>query len=1188
MSIDIKKIAPPASTSGAGTVFESQVQTSFVVLMLTDSFSPCLPRYPIAKIQTQARHQDYDVGHEKLGHQIDDLIVYAENPDTGKEYKLLGQVKHNLSITKGDKTFRDVIVAAWIDFNNPRIFDPEKDAIALITGPLSATDLEVRDVLEMARSSLDADDFLQKMAIPGFVSDIKRDKLEAFRKHLKSANGDSEVPDDALWRFLKRFHLLIYDLDIESGVNLALLHSLIGQYHRQGVKAVWAQLVEKVQTTSKTAGVITSDSIPEEIRKAFSEPIVEKMPEVLAKPDSQIDWNAIEYASDLALALLIGSWNESNDADKHIVEEISGESYSEWVKKLREVQILHDSPIQQKSGIWSFPDRLTLWASLATRLFDEHLNRFQNAAIHVLSEIDPQFELKPEERYAAAIHNKVLQHSQILRKGLADGLALVGSHQDALTNCSLDKGVGVAIVSVREILSKTDWLLWGSTKDVQPVLAEAAPKEFIKAVENAIDQDENPFDILFSQEGIGAMGGTNYMTGLLWALEGLAWHPDYLTSVVVVLGELDSHDPGGNWANRPANSIIDIFLPWLPHTTAPFEKRKTAFEALIRESPESAWKVLIQLLPNQYQSTSGTHKPQWQAFIPNDWKKEVTNKEYWDQCEYYSELFVELAGQNPSKLSELVEHIDHLPKSSFNKAIGLLEKTASENEDSEDSYQIWKTLTSVVIKHKKFSDAKWALPKKETARLEDLAKKLQPQSKEKLYLRLFTHKHTDLFEEKGNWREQERQLHERRKEAAKEIYHQSGYEGIKNFSFTVDAPDVLGSAFGASIGDDEDASEVQKLLNNDDSNLQQLASGYAWSRYHDIGDEWINQINLRNWEKEAIAKLLISIPFQMQTWRFVEDLLGEKHEYLYWKKVSVSPYYDMENMYHAIDKLLTYQRPLSAVECLDRLLDEKKELEVECAVKVLLMAVATEEPSKAMDSYSITNIIKHLQERKDVSDDDRFRIEWAYLPLLNRLSGGETTPKYLEGRLSSDPEFFCEILRLIFRSKHEEKEVEVSEDNKIVATNAYRLLHDWQTPPGLQSDGHFSAEEFTNWLDAVIALSKKSGHLEVALSQIGGVLIHVPAEEDGLWIQSSVAEALNRRELEKLRNGYRIGVYNSRGVHWVDPEAKPEIELAGKYRRYAENIDAKGFHRFATTLRDIADEYDREAKRIISTHKKSP
>ena len=45
------------------------------------------------------------------------------------------------------------------------------------------------------------------------------------------------------------------------------------------------------------------------------------------------------------------------------------------------------------------------------------------------------------------------------------------------------------------------------------------------------------------------------MTGLLWALETLAWHSDHLARVTVILGELAEIDPGGNWTNRPANSL---------------------------------------------------------------------------------------------------------------------------------------------------------------------------------------------------------------------------------------------------------------------------------------------------------------------------------------------------------------------------------------------------------------------------------------------------------------------------------------------------------------------------------------------------------------------------------------------------------------------------------------------------------
>jgi hypothetical protein len=70
-----------------------------------------------------------------------------------------------------------------------------------------------------------------------------------------------------------------------------------------------------------------------------------------------------------------------------------------------------------------------------------------------------------------------------------------------------------------------------------------------------------------------------------------------------------------------------------------------------------------------------------------------------------------------------------------------------------------------------------------------------------------------------------------------------------------------------------------------------------------------------------------------------------------------------------------------------------------------------------------------------------------------------------------------------------------------------------------------------------------------------------------------------------MRNGFRTGTYNSRGVHWVDPTGKPERELAEQFRSKAEEIENAGFQRFAVTLRGLADGYDREAERIINDHK---
>ena len=47
----------------------------------------------------------------------------------------------------------------------------------------------------------------------------------------------------------------------------------------------------------------------------------------------------------------------------------------------------------------------------------------------------------------------------------------------------------------------------------------------------------------------------------------------------------------------------------------------------------------------------------------------------------------------------------------------------------------------------------------------------------------------------------------------------------------------------------------------------------------------------------------------------------------------------------------------------------------------------------------------------------------------------------------------------------------------------------------------------------------------------------------------------------------------------VDGTGEQERELAGKYRRQAEKIENEGYHRLATTIRDIAKHYDREAER---------
>ena len=83
-----------------------------------------------------------------------------------------------------------------------------------------------------------------------------------------------------------------------------------------------------------------------------------------------------------------------------------------------------------------------------------------------------------------------------------------------------------------------------------------------------------------------------------------------------------------------------------------------------------------------------------------------------------------------------------------------------------------------------------------------------------------------------------------------------------------------------------------------------------------------------------------------------------------------------------------------------------------------------------------------------------------------------------------------------------------------------------------------------------------------------------------------MADALNARDAEDMRSGYRTGIFNSRGVHWVDPTGKPELELAEQHRKKAEHVENAGYQRFAVTLRSLSETYTREAERIVIEHKR--
>jgi hypothetical protein len=845
---------------------------------------------------------------------------------------------------------------------------------------------------------------------------------------------------------------------------------------------------------------------------------------------------------------------------------------------------MKNTPITLKNGKWNIQKRKLLWEQIGHKLYNENIDAFKKCAIKVLSEIDPQFDLPLDKRFLAGINGKVLSHSNELRKGIAEGLALLGAAPLALSNISENKAEATAAGVIREIFHNADWKLWGTLNNLLPTLAEASPEIFLESVEASLRKDPCPFDQLFAQESTTAgITGSNYLTGLLWALETLAWDPNHLSRACVILGILDTQDPGGKWANRPMNSLKTIFLPWLPQTMAPVEKRKIAIETLIKEIPNVAWKLLLALLPNQNQISSGSHKPQWRDIIFQTREKNIPKEEYWEQIYCYTELAISLAENNVVKLSDLVGSLHQLPEDLQEKILKQVVSKKIIELPEEERLKLWTELINFVAKHRKSKNADWTLPEEKILKVEQSAKKLSPSNPFNLFQRLFNEPAFLLYDGDDGWEKQSQRLADQRLFAIKTIYQKLGLEEVIRFAKTVKSPEQVGFSLGAIGNDSIDKALLPKFLLSKNKKLNSFVSNYSLKRYLDLDWQWFDSINKNNWAFSQIAELLSFLPFGSEAWDRAEKwLMNEENKY--WEKTSVHPYQVKGDIKTAINKLISHGRPEAALDCIDASFHTNKILHNELAVKALLAILKSEQSAYRADTFSIIEIIKALQNDPATKPEEMFKVEWAYLPILER--GHEVMPKTLENSLAKNPDFFCEVIQLVYRSKKKTKIMKkINEKNEELARNAWQLLNGWAIPPGMQKDGTFSQKALREWLDTVQKICLHSGHLDVAHNHIGSVLFYAPEDPDGLWIDKGVATILNHIDAEKMRRGFFMKIRNSRGAHWIDPTAEPELQLAKQYNNKSEQVEKAGYQRLAAEMRSVASSYERDAKRIINEFK---
>lgn len=673
-------------------------------------------------------------------------------------------------------------------------------------------------------------------------------------------------------------------------------------------------------------------------------------------------------------------------------------------------------------------------------------------------------------------------------------------------------------------------------------------------------------------------------TGLLWALECLAWKPEYLNRVVPLLAKLARLDPGGRLTNRPGNSLTEILLIWYPGTAATIGQRLRAVNLVRKREPSISWSLMLRLIPTGHGIASPTHAPIWR-----DWKPEkervVTYGEIGKAIGFLVESLLDDVGTSSSRWMDLFDKIHDLPEESRQRIAAKFHEIQPEELGSTSRVEFVTNLRRLVATHRGSRNADWTLPSQEVEQFETLIPRFEPSSPSAKHKWLFLHRALRSFSG-SDFSERDAALRNARALAIQEILGELRIGGVMKWSgdFEPGASDI--HAIGWSLAEIPLEEDDQEMVFNEVSSeyaiRRRIASSYIFRKASKQGEglvEWAKQIvRDHSWHAVHQGAFLSSLPSVPGIWDIAEEL-GDETDREYWR---LFQFYGIprrgDALIRAGRKLLEHDRPHTAVDLLDTYADDMPPSgpPPELIAESLERAIRTplDGPIDSLYSYHVECHLDRLTQAK--FDERRLAaLEWAYFPMFGYRRRRSSV---LYRVLATEPSFFVDLVCLVFRARGEEPR-ELPKEEKFRAQMAYRLLSSWELIPGTQEDGKVSGEIFREWISEARESLSERGRREVGDHLIGSVLSHAPVGKDNQWPDEEVRDTIESLESEDIESGFEMAVRNNRGAttRTLIEGGQQERELAERYRRLSESMMDE-WPRTSAILRRIAESYERDAQ----------
>jgi hypothetical protein len=883
---------------------------------------------------------------------------------------------------------------------------------------------------------------------------------------------------------------------------------------------------------------------------------------------------------------MVGAWDSEKKADQEVVAFLTGQDYPDIDQSIAELLALPDSPLWpagRHRGVVSKIDVLFATSHLITRPeFDKFLSRAQV----VLGEEDPALGLPEDKRWAAAIYEKTRNHSPALRRSMCDSLVLLSVHGGRLLDQRLSVDVEQAVGAVvRNLLTPLTAETLASQEADLPYYAEAAPDTFLDILEEDLRRNDPAVMSLMVPADSSIFGGGCPRTGLLWALELLAWRPERLPRVVAILARLSERKIDDNWVNKPENSLGAIFRSEMPQTAATIEERSAALEMIARRFPHVGWWLCMEEFARGGRFGVYSHRPRW--------RKDATGAgqpmPHWGMVRPFKEKALQIAtgwpSQNAKTLGDLVERLQLIPED-YQKIVWRLIKDWAGTAPSEEEK------ASLKESVRRFAFTRHGRNRK----LTDETKRQAQEAQALLEPADLVARHTWLFEKqwveesfeeledaKFDYQRHETKVTELRRAALEEIWRNLGYEGVIRLSSVGDAAPTVGWVL-ADILSDEEATAFAYGMSSEppDRRMHVLLWRFLQNGKPEARKPLLTSLVERFLKEgdvgqEKIIRLLTAARFDSSTWRPLPTLSKELQR-RYWQEVQ--PIWNGQSsadLREMVDRLLEIGRPRAAFHAVHF---ELEKLDTDQLVQLLRGMPVSEEPAEhyKFSAHDIEEAFGILDNRTDFNTNELGPLEFTYLELLGRSKRGIP---HLEKQLASSPALFVQALALVFKRKDDgvdppEWKLDEAREKQI-GTHAYRMLHDMRLIPGTRDDGTIDKAVLKDWLIQVRALCIANAREAVGDITIGDLLSKSSDGADGIWPREEVRDVLEEVGTTNIARGMSTGRRNARGVQWRDVGGKQERELAASYRAWSKKLSFD-WPFTSRLLEDLAKNYEHEAK----------